>query len=202
MKNKIIYLITLFIIIILLTNITSYSNTEEYFELEFKVINNSENKNVQIYLLLPERYIEFAIKNDDLNINYEGVSTLKENTIPSINVKTTKVQDEVYEENGIEYIQILLDKNSKEIYSFDILSSYNKLDMKYRIKTDDDQDYIVHIDNFKIENNKCEIEYNVDENIVKQPDKKVFSLYTIILIIILVIVVILALVSSIKQRNK
>ena len=201
MKNKIIYLITLFITIISLTNIISYAKTEEYFELQFKVMNNDENQNIEIYLLLPKEYIEFAIQNEGLNINYEGVNTLKENTISSINVDKTKIQDDIYEEDGVEYIQILLDKNEEELYNFDILSSYEKLDMKYRIKTEN-EDYIVHIDNFKIENNKCEIEYNVEENIVKQPDKKVFSIYTIILIIILVIIVILGIISYVTQRNR
>ena len=201
MKNKIIYLITLFITIISLTNIISYAKTEEYFELQFKVMNNDENQNIEIYLLLPKEYIEFAIQNEGLNINYEGVNTLKENTISSINVDKTKIQDDIYEEDGVEYIQILLDKNEEELYNFDILSSYEKLDMKYRIKAETG-DYIVHIDNFKIENNKCEIEYNVEENIVKQPDKKVFSIYTIILIIILVIIVILGIISYVTQRNR
>ena len=201
MKNKIIYLITLFITIISLTNIISYAKTEEYFELQFKVMNNDENQNIEIYLLLPKEYIEFAIQNEGLNINYEGVNTLKENTMSSINVDKTKIQDDIYEEDGVEYIQILLDKNEEELYNFDILSSYEKLDMKYRIKTEN-EDYIVHIDNFKIENNKCEIEYNVEENIVKQPDKKVFSIYTIILIIILVIIVILGIISYVTQRNR
>ena len=201
MKNKIIYLITLFITIISLTNIISYAKTEEYFELQFKVINNDENQNIEIYLLLPKEYIEFAIQNEGLNINYEGANTLKENTISSINVDKTKIQDDIYEEDGVEYIQILLDKNEEELYNFNILSSYEKLDMKYRIKTEN-EDYIVHIDNFKIENNKCEIEYNVEENIVKQPDKKVFSIYTIILIIILVIIVILGIISYVTQRNR
>ena len=201
MKNKIIYLITLFITIISLTNITSYAKTEEYFELQFKVINNDDNQNIEIYLLLPKEYIEFAIQKEGLNINYEGANTLKENTISSINVDKTKIQDDIYEENGVEYIQILLDKNEEELYNFNILSSYEKLDMKYRIKTEN-EDYIVHIDNFKIENNKCEIEYNVEENIVKQPDKKVFSIYTIILIIILVIIVILGIISYVTQKNR
>ena len=201
MKNKNIYLITLFITIISLTNIISYAKTEEYFELQFKVMNNDENQNIEIYLLLPKEYIEFAIQNEGLNINYEGVNTLKENTISSINVDKTKIQDDIYEEDGVEYIQILLDKNEEELYNFNILSSYEKLDMKYRIKTEN-EDYIVHIDNFKIENNKCEIEYNVEENIVKQPDKKVFSIYTIILIIILVIIVILGIISYVTQRNR
>ena len=116
-----------------------------------------------------------------------------------INLDKTKVQDDIYEENGIKYIQILLDKYKKDTYSFDILSDYTELNIKYRIKGKS-EDYIVHIDNFKVEDDKCEVQYNVDQNIVKQPDKKVFSFYTIVLIIILIIVILLGSISYIEQK--
>lgn len=197
MKKRVICL--LFIFIIILFNVSSYSRTEEFYELQFEIINNSENRNFDIYLLLPEEYITFAIENDDLEIKYTGVNTLKNNDIPSINLDKTKVQDDIYEENGIKYIQILLDKDKKDTYSFDILSDYTELNIKYRIKGKS-EDYIVHIDNFKVEDDKCEVQYNVDQNIVKQPDKKVFSFYTIVLIIILIIVILLGSISYIEQK--
>lgn len=197
MKKRVICL--LFIFIIILFNVSSYSRTEEFYELQFEIINNSENRNFDIYLLLSEEYITFAIENDDLEIKYTGVNTLKNNDIPSINLDKTKVQDDIYEENGIKYIQILLDKYKKDTYSFDILSDYTELNIKYRIKGKS-EDYIVHIDNFKVEDDKCEVQYNVDQNIVKQPDKKVFSFYTIVLIIILIIVILLGSISYIEQK--
>lgn len=204
MKKKIISLIVVFIITLLMivinkTNVQAVTSSE-FFELQFEIINNEENENVDIYLLLPKKYIEFAIQHDNLDLEYEGINTLKDNTIPSIDTQGLNIQDEIYEEDGIEYIQILLEKNRDNIYSFDILSDYPDLDMKFRIKNEN-KDFIVHIDNFIIDNNICEIQYNYDEDIVKQPDKKVFSLGTIILIIILVVVIIFGIVSYINQKN-
>ena len=194
-----IIIISLLMIIFNTTNVQAASSDSEFFELQFEIINNEENENVDIYLLLPKEYIEFAIEHDNLNIEYEGANTIKENNIPSINVDGLNIEDELYEENGIEYVQILLEKNDDDIYSFDILSDYFDLDMRYRIKNDN-KDFIAHIDNFNIENGACEIEYDYSSDIVKQPDKKMFSLGTILLIIILLIVIILGITSYIKKK--
>ena len=194
-----IIIISLLMIIFNTTNVQAASSDSEFFELQFEIINNEENDNVDIYLLLPKEYIEFAIEHDNLNIEYEGANTIKENNIPSINVDGLNIEDELYEENGIEYVQILLEKNDDDIYSFDILSDYFDLDMRYRIKNDN-KDFIAHIYNFNIENGVCEIEYDYSSDIVKQPDKKMFSLGTIILIIILIIIIILGISSYIKKK--
>lgn len=195
----IIIIISLLMIIFNTTNVQAASSDSGFFELQFEIINNEENENVDIYLLLPKEYIEFAIEHDNLDIEYEGANTLKENSIPSINVDGLNILDDIYEENGIEYVQILLEKNDDDIYSFDILSDYFDLDMRYRIKNDN-KDFIAHIDNFNIEKGVCEIEYDYSADIVKQPDKKMFSLGTIILIIILIIIIILGISSYIKKK--
>ena len=116
MKKRIACL--LFLFIILLFNVSSYSKTKDFYELQFKVINNNENKNFDIYLLLPEEYIEFVIENDGLEIEYTGIDTLKNNYIPSINIDKSKLQEDTYKEDGVEYIQILLDKDKKETVSY------------------------------------------------------------------------------------
>lgn len=199
---KKIFIVLLFIlIIILLFNINSYSKTDDFYELSFEIINNNENKNFDIYLLLPKKYITFAIENDNLKIQYNGADTLKESNIPSISVDKEKVQDETYKDHGNEYVQILLDKNKKDTYTFNILSNYREIDMKFRI-INEDRDLIAHIDNLKIENNKCEIQYDVEKNLIKQPDKKVFTFYTIILIVILIFIILVAICSYLNQRNK
>ena len=195
-----IIIISLLMIIFNTTNAQATSADNEFFELQFKIINNEENENVDIYLLLPKEYIEFAIEHDKLDIEYEGASTLKENNIPSIDVDGLNILDDIYEEDGTEYVQILLEKNDNNIYSFDILSDYFDLDMRYRIKNDN-KDFIAHIENFKLKDGICEIEYDYDADIVKQPDRKVFSFGTILLIAILIIVVILGISSYIKKRG-
>ena len=74
------------------------------------------------------------------------------------------------------------------------------MDMKFRIKNVD-KDYIVHIDNFKISDNVCKIEYNYDENTVKQPDTTFVPFLTKLLIILLAIIIVIGAVAYIKQRR-
>ena len=74
------------------------------------------------------------------------------------------------------------------------------MNMKYRIKNIN-KDYIMHIDNFKIVNGKCQIEYDYDNNTVKQPDINVIPFVTKVLIIILIFVVIIGTATYIKQRR-
>ncbi len=206
MKNKVFFLLLVFIMSLLMvifnaTNVQANSSNSEFFELQFEIKNNEENDNVDIYLLLPKEYIEFAIEHDNLDIEYQGANTLKENNIPSIDVNGLNILDDTYEEDGIEYVQILLDKNDNDIYSFDILSDYFDLDMRYRIKNET-KDFIANIENFKLNNGICEIEYDYDADIVKQPDRKVFSFGTIMLFIILLIVIILGVFSYLKQKKQ
>ena len=96
-----IIIIRLLMIILNRTNVQATSSDSEFFELQFEIINNEENENIDIYLLLPKEYIEFAIEHDNLDIEYETANTIKENNIPSINVDGVNIEDELYEENGI-----------------------------------------------------------------------------------------------------
>ncbi len=190
------------IITVLIIGITifafGYVYAVDTFELEFKTINKG-NERFDLYLLLPKEYIEFAIDKADLKLDYDRANTLKKNTIPGITVKEENVQNEVYVENGVEYVQILLEEE-QGIYPFDILEDYPDLDMKYRIKNEQ-KDYIVHIDNFKIEEGKCKIEYNYAKDIVKQPDQKIIPSGVKILIIILIIVVVVGGIAYIKKER-
>ena len=88
----------------------------------------------------------------------------------------------------------------RNIYVFDILESYPKMDIKYRIKNIQ-KDYIVHIDNFKIERGKCEIEYDYTKDMVKQPDKKIIPVGIKILMGILIIIIVVGWIAHIKGRK-
>ena len=172
---------------------------DEMVTLEFETVNESEM--FDLYILLPKEYIEYVIKNDELDIEYEGVETLKDNDIPSINVNKENISNDLYKENDEEYIQILLEENEDNKYEFDILKDYGKLDIKYRIKNIN-RDEIVHIDNFKIDsNNVCEIKYNYEENTVKQPNVGFIPFITKLLIIILVIIIIVGIIAYVKKRR-
>lgn len=198
------YLLFLVMIVFLVFQLILFNSNNSYcydemVTLEFETVNESEM--FDLYILLPKEYIEYVIKNDELDIEYEGVETLKDNDIPSINVNKENIIDDLYKENDEEYIQILLEENEDNKYELDILKDYGKLDIKYRIKNIN-RDEIVHIDNFKIDsNNVCEIKYNYEENTVKQPNVGFIPFITKLLIIILVIIIIVGIIAYVKKRR-
>lgn len=170
------------------------------YELEFKVLNNKKEEKFDLYLLLPTEYIEFAIREANVNLNYEGANTIKENVIPTISVKKENIQNQVYTEKEKEYVQIRLPKEEGNTYVFDVLENYPKMDIKYRIKNIQ-KDYIVHIDNFKIEQGKCEVEYDYARDIVKQPDKKIIPVGVKILVGILIIIIVVGWIAHVKGKR-
>lgn len=206
MKKKIINLVTIFIICILTILSQSIflnanaSNSETYtYNIEIK--NNTNNDNVDIYILLPKEYIIYVINYDNLDIDYEGVETLKNNVIPNISVKKENIQDKLYKEENKEYISILLEENEDGIYQFEALQDYTNMDIKFRIKNDN-RDYIMDVSNFNIENNICEIQYDYDKNEIKQPGKIKINFGIIFLIILAILLIITAIISKKKTENK
>lgn len=206
MKKKIINLVTIFIICILTILSQSIflnanaSNSETY-TYNIKIKNNTNNDNVDIYILLPKEYIIYVINYDNLDIEYEGVETLKNNVIPNISVKKENIQDKLYKEENKEYISILLEENEDGIYQFEALQDYTNMDIKFRIKNDN-RDYIMDVSNFNIENNICEIQYDYDKNEIKQPGKIKINFGTIFLIILAILLIITAIISKKKTENK
>ena len=187
-------------VLVIMMNISIVMANSTY-TIELEVTKNTENKSFTLYMLLPQDYIEYAINKADLDIEYTGAETLKQYDIPLINVDKEKIQDETYSENGIEYVQILLEQNEDSMYIFEIIEDYPDMDMKLRVKNNE-KDYIMHIDNFKIKDDVCQIEYNYDKNEIKQPTKITINFGTLLLIIILVFIAIIGIVAKIKGRNE
>lgn len=202
--KRFLYLLFLVIVIFMLFesflfNLNNSYCYDEKITLEFETVDDSEM--FDLYILLPREYINYAIKNDGLDIEYEGVETLKNRDIPSINVNKENISNDLYEEDDEEYIQILLEENENNKYEFYILKDYGKLNIKYRIKNIN-KDEIVHIDNFKIDsNNVCEIKYNYEENTVKQPNVGFIPFMTKLLIIVLVIIITVGIIAYVKKRR-
>lgn len=197
--KRIIIILSIFVMIIGVIFFNYSCAYEETYTLEFEA-SDINNEDFDLYLLLPKDYILFAIEEDGLNIVYTGVDTLKNNDIPSIRVNKDNISDELYKEDGVEYIQIFLEENEEGKYEFDILANYSKMDMKYRIKnmTKDD---IVHIDNFKVSNGVCKVEYNYEKNTVKQPDTEFIPFVTKVLMIVLIVIIVVSIIAYIKQRR-
>lgn len=187
-------------VLVILMNISVVTANSTY-TIELEVTKNTENKSFTLYILLPQDYIEYAINKAGLDIEYTGAETLKQYDIPLINIDKEKIQDETYSENGIEYVQILLEQNEDSMYIFEIIEDYPDMDMKLRAKNNE-KDYIMHIDNFKIKDDVCQIEYNYDKNEIKQPTQITINFGTLLLIIILVFIAIIGIIAKIKGRNE
>ena len=195
-KCMIIFLIS--IVIMIISNPIVKANSTYTIQLE--VTKNEEQKSFELYILLPEEYIKYAINKAGLDIQYTGAETLQKNTIPLIDVDNRNIQNETYTEGGEEYIQILLEPNQENQYTFEIIADYPDMNMKLRIKNEE-KDFIMHIDNFKIEDTICQIEYNYDKNEIKQPTRIVINFGTLLLIIILIMIVMIGIIAKIKASK-
>lgn len=191
--KKILKIVIIMLLLINMFYITSTATNENVNKLRLTVIN--ANEDYQIYILLPKKYIMYAIEKDGLDIEYDKANTLIYNNIPSIPVNINNVQQETYIENNVEYVQVLLDDIVEGEYYFEIVGDYTDMDMLYRVKSST-RDDIIHIDNFSIQDNLCEMEYNYKDNIIKTEENKNikisinFEWWQIVLIIILVIFII------------
>ncbi len=197
MKKLVTIIFICMLIMIMTIPVVKASST---YTIELEVTKNKKEETFELYMLLPENYITYAINKSGMDIQYAGAETLIQNEIPFIDVDKSKVQDETYTENGIEYVQILLEPNADNLYTFEIIADYPEMDMKLRVKNDE-KDYIMHIDNFKIENDVCQIEYVYDNDEIKQPTKIVINFGTLLLIIILIMIIIIAIISKVKTKE-
>ena len=152
------------ILIISMLTIPVKATDAEMTKLKLKVV--EANEDYDIYILLPKKYIMYAVQHDGLNLLYEGANTLKYNVIPSITVNINNVQDNTYVDNKIEYVQIKLDNLGDNDYLFEIIPEYTDMDMLYRIKSAS-KDNLMVISNFQVQDNTCEMEYNYAQNEIK-----------------------------------
>lgn len=203
MKKILVSILLIVIIVSFFGTINVYAESDkniETYKLDLKILNNTSN--IELYMLLPQNYITYAIQNGMLGISYNGSKTLKENNIPGINVNKDDVLDQTYKENDIEYVQIKLNSNNNE-YTFDIIKSYEKMDMKYRIKQGT-EDNIIHIDNFQVQDSVCNIEFDCSSqkitNVLKATAQQDFSLQPWQIVVVAVIIIIIAIVA--KKMSK
>lgn len=193
--------IIIFIFIILIGTFVSAKTNTDIIELQLNVIENQKQEKFDIYILLPEQYVKYAIQHDNVDVKIQNslADTVLQSNIPSIDIDKSFLQDD-YEEENIKYLQIKLQEYTQGKYVFPILDSYGEMDMKYHIKSNS-KNYIVHIDNFEMEDGVCEINYYYDTDVIKQPDRKIMPFGVMILFIILIVVILITLVLYIKQKK-
>lgn len=190
--KKFFNIIILSLLIILTITLPVIADSTEMSKLKLKV--TESNESYEMFILLPKKYIMYAINHDGLDIGYDGANTLKYNVIPSITVDINKIVDDTYIDEGIEYVQIKLDNLGQDEYLFEILPEYTDMDMRFRVKSET-RDNIMVIDNFKMKDNVCEIEYNYADNTVKTERKSDIKLkfnikwWQILIVIILLIII-------------
>lgn len=193
--------IIIFISIILIGTFVSAKTNTDMIELQLNVIENEKQEKFDIYILLPEQYVKYAIQYDNVDVKIQNslADTVLQSDIPSINCDKSFIQQDYQEENK-KYLQIKIQENEQGKYIFPILTSYGEMDMKYRIKNAS-KNYIIHFDNFDVEDGICEIDYYYDSDVIKQPDRKIMPFGIMILFIILIVVILITLVSYRKQRK-
>ena len=123
-KMKLLFVVVIIISMISVLIPNAYSSDIETYKISLIVKDNKNNEDINLYILLPKEYIEYAIDSANLDIDYQGVETIKDNDILGINVNKENIKNDLYIENNIEYVQILLEKNLNNEYTFDVLENY------------------------------------------------------------------------------
>lgn len=192
MKKILINLIIVFILIATIINIPQVKASEEYETLDLTI--EDINKGYKLYVLLPREYIEYAIAKSGLDIEYIGAETLTKEDIPGIEIDKTQVQPNVYTEQGVEYIQVLLQATEQNHYQFKVLKSYGQLDVKFKFQINgENESVIMHLENFSAnKNDTYNIKYNYEKETLKNVAiRKGYVKWWPIVIIILIILFII-----------
>lgn len=166
--KKIINILILSIIILVTITLPVIASSTVMNKLRLTVLNADETH--EVFMLLPKKYIMYAINHDGLDIDYDSANTLIYNNIPSITVDINDVLEDTYIEDHIEYVQIQLHDLGGEEYLFEIIPEYTDMDMLFRVKSQS-RDNLLVIENFKMRDNTCNIEYDYEQNTVKTERK-------------------------------
>ena len=204
--NKICVCIFILIFICIMIQCQVEATESNSYTVEFYV-ENSDNKDYNVYVLLPKEYIEYAINNSNLEIQYTGTETLINNTIPGININKDDIQNEVYSDDNKEYVQILLERKEENKYVFDVLEGYTNINIAFRIRENNensDYDYIVDLDeNYNIKDNICQIFYDYDQKIAKNEGSSKMNIGPIqILVAVIIILIVLGIIYKITRKGR
>ena len=186
-KTKIINIILLFLMICCGFLGVYTVNAEDFYEVNFSVLNTEENYTV--FLLLPQKYIDYVNKQIGAGFTID--------TIPgNINATTTYIsyfnvanaKNEKYSENGIDYLQIEL-KEVAHSFLFYIAPGYSDMDFKLRY-TSPSRDVILHLNEFTYnDNGDCNIKYDYETQELKTNDKLQLQVNKIVVILGVLLIV-------------
>ena len=192
MKKMLINIMAIFTVLIAIINIPQVKATEEYETLDLTI--EDINKDYKLYVLLPREYIEYAIAKSGLDIEYIGAETLAKEDIPGIEIDKTQVQTNVFTEQGVEFVQVLLQATEQNHYQFKVLKSYGQLDVKFKFQINGEKESVImHLENFSAnKDNTYHIKYNYAKDTLKNEvvKKGHIAWWQIVLIILIILFII------------
>ena len=88
--------IIIFIFIILIGTFVSAKTNTDIIELQLNVIENQKQEKFDIYILLPEQYVKYAIQHDNVDVKIQNslADTVLQSNIPSIDIDKSFLQDD------------------------------------------------------------------------------------------------------------
>lgn len=155
---------------------------------EIQLTMKNKQPSYQMYLLLPREYLEYAIAQQGLDFVYEGPDTLVKYEIPGISVNRANIEKQEYVEEQKQYVSVLLSPDDKDRFFFTVMASYPNQDIKFRYVSGE-KDYIIHMDDFRVQDGVCQIEYDGKQDTVKNTytTKGKIEWWQILIVVVLVI---------------
>lgn len=190
-KMKIINIILIFCIVCCFLGGFYKVKAEDFHKVSFTVLNSEEA--YKVYWLLPEKYINYINQQTSENFKIDEIkSSSKARTAYISYFNVANVQNEIYEENGVRYLQIEL-KEVAHSFLFYIAPGYTDMDYKLRYKSDT-RDVVLHLNDFTYNvDGECTIKYDynlndfkTDEVVIKDTNKYVVMLITLIVLMFIV----------------
>ena len=198
-KMKIINIILLFCMICCFLQSFYTVQAEDFYEVNFTVLNTEEA--YKVYWLLPEKYINYINQQTNASFKIDEIKgSSKAHSAYISYFNASNIQNEIFEENGVRYLQIEL-KEVAHSFLFYIAPGYTDMDYKLRYKSDT-RDVILHLNKFTYnEDGDCNIKYDYELNDFKTEDevKKGVDKYVAMLIALLAI---MCVVNILDDRGK
>lgn len=172
MKKRIFVILILIICLISVFTVSRAKN--ETYMIDIKV-KNTNNEEYSLLVLLPLEYIDEISSGNIEDGDY--VSFLKNEDLEELNIDKNNIEDNTYKENNKEYVQIKLEPVENNYYQFEAVQNEQNENIKFRI-TSDTQDYIIHLNDFKIQDNVCKITYDYQEKVSENIQKIEWSIFS------------------------
>lgn len=204
-KNILNVIIMFLIILCMFFSVYGVNADNSFNEISLTILNPDEDYGV--YMLLPESYITFINARTGATHAIDAIYGNSKANLDYISYfDVNNVQKEIYEDNGVRYLQVKMTPVANYI-TFSVAPSYYNMDIKIRIRSTS-KDEVIDLEPFKFSTDgKCSVRYNYPESSVITDDdvKNTGSRYLVLLGILFVVMAIVSYtdrVGNIKQKRK